>query len=83
MMVLAEYFPFAYPILLFHDWWYVLVIPLSFGISMVYKAMRLPSLEHYWRQVVLMTAQIVLAMIGMDLALIALVQWVIPMLPAA
>jgi hypothetical protein len=79
---LLAYIPFITPIGLFHTWWYLLAIPLSFGIAMIYKALRLPRLDRYWRQVVMMTIQIVLAMIGLTLALILFVQVVIPRLPA-
>jgi hypothetical protein len=76
------YIPFVHPIEAVHDWWYVLIIPLSFGISVIYKAMRVQSLRRFWWSVGVMTTQIVLAMIGLAIALTILVQVLIPLLPA-
>ena len=75
------YIPFLYPINAIHDWSFLLLVPLSFGISVIYKAMRLPTLESIWREVVIMTVQIVVAMIALAIALAFLVQVLIPMLP--
>ena len=81
MSTLFAYIPFLEPISFFHDWWFILILPLSFGISMIYKAMRMPSLERFWREVAIMTTQIVLAMIVLSVALGVFVQVVIPLLP--
>jgi hypothetical protein len=80
MSVLA-YVPLLEPIAFFHEWWYLLLLPLSFGISMIYKAMRMEQLDGFWRQVSVMTAQIILAMIGLSICLIVLVQVIIPLIP--
>lgn len=81
MITFLAYIPFLYPINLFHDWWYLLILPLSFGISIIYKAMRLGSLDRFWYQVATMTIQIIVSMIGLAIALLILVQWIIPALP--
>lgn len=81
MILPLAYIPFVHPINLFHEWWYLLIIPLSFGISVVYKAVRMESLEGYWGQVALMTAQIVLAMIALAVCLVLLVVVLIPHIP--
>ena len=57
-----------------HRHWYLFLIPLVFFISMVWKAVRLPTLESYWRQVLLMTLQGVAGMIALALASFLLVQ---------
>lgn len=80
-MSFLGYVPFLEPIAAVHDWWYLLVLPLSFGISVIYKAMRLPSLDGFWRQVAVMTTQIVAAMIALALALAILIEVVVPMIP--
>lgn len=80
MMMLA-YIPLLHPIHAFHTWWYLLLLPLSFGISMIYKAMRVHDLRVYWREVIVMTIQIVLAMIALAIALVVLVQVIVPLLP--
>jgi hypothetical protein len=79
---MLAWIPFVEPLNLFHTWWYLLALPLSFGIAMIYKAMRLPTLDRYWQQVLVMTTQVILGMIGMSVALGLLVRFVIPMLPA-
>jgi hypothetical protein len=80
-MPLLAYIPFLDPLDVFHDWWFLLVIPLSLGISIIYKAMRMASLDGYWRQVAVMTTQIVLAMIAGAILLMLFVELVIPLVP--
>jgi hypothetical protein len=75
------YIPFIEPLNIVHTWWYLLLIPLAFGISVIYKALRVLEFETFWRQVVVMTAQVVAAMIALALALVFLVEWLIPRLP--
>ena len=81
MSGLFAYVPFLYPLNALHDWWYVLILPLALGLSMVYKAMRVNDLSRYWHDVVTMTIQIILGILALALALHVLVQWVIPTLP--
>ena len=76
-----SYIPFLHPIDAVHDWSFLLLIPLSFGISVVYKALRLPTMNGFWRKVAVMTTQIVISMIALAIALTILVQVVIPNLP--
>lgn len=51
-----------------HDVWWMFLMPLALGIAIVYKAVRLPTLERYWLQVFIMTAQIILGMLGLAIA---------------
>ena len=81
MTGMVAYVPFLDPINVFHDWWYLLLIPLSFGISVIYRALKVPNLDRYWRAVFTMTAQITLAMVGLGIALVVLVVLIIPRLP--
>lgn len=78
---LAAYIPFWHPLPV-HEWWYLLLLPLSLGIAMIYKAIRLPTLDQYWRQVAVMTVQIVVAMIALAIGLMVFVVVLLPMLPA-
>ncbi len=77
-----SYVPFIDPIHGAATWWYLLLVPLSFGVSVIYRALRKPTLDHYWRSVALMTAQVVLAMAAMALLVGVVVQVAIPLLPA-
>jgi hypothetical protein len=76
------YIPFVHPVNVFHEWWYLLLVPLAFGISMIYKAVRLHTLERFWRHVFVMTTQIVLAMIGLAIGLVILIVVLIPLISA-
>jgi len=59
--------PFIDPINL-HDAWYFLLIPMALGVAIVYKAVKLATLEKYWRHVLVMTVQIVVGMILLAMA---------------
>ena len=61
--------------------WWLLLIPMAWGLSMAYKAIRVGSLEGYWMAVLVMTFQIVIAMVAIGLGLMILIQFVLPMLP--
>jgi hypothetical protein len=60
--------------------WWLLLPPLALGVSMIYKAVRTPDMNRYWRETALMTAQIVGAMLLLAFALHAIVQWIVPAL---
>ena len=79
--LLAGYIPFVDPVNAFHDWWYLLLIPLSFGISVIYRALKMQDLDRFWRAVAMMTVQIVLVMAALAVALMVLVELTIPLLP--
>ena len=76
LLTLAEigpWRPFLDPINA-HSFWYLLLIPISFFISVAYKAVRVRSLKGYWTAVGVMTVQIVLGMIALAVAFYLLVQ---------
>lgn len=73
--------PLLEPIPVAYRWWWLSALPLFFGISMVYKAYRLPTLDRYWRQVVAMTVQATLGMAIFAVSLFVLVLWLMPKLP--
>ena len=70
--------PFLEPMNVFHRWWYLLLIPLSLGLSVAYKAIRVPTLRGYWIQVAIMTSQIIVGVVGLGLAVALFVEWAIP-----
>jgi hypothetical protein len=71
------YRPFLDPMTV-ADWWWWLVLPLIIGISVVYKAIRLPNLKHYWWHVLRMTIQVIVAMIIMCIILYVIVLIIAP-----
>ena len=75
------YVPFLEPISALQRWWYVLLVPLAFGISVIYRALKLPTLDGYWQAVALMTLQILLWMAALAVGLVVIVQVFIPLLP--
>ncbi|MDY7109436.1 MAG: hypothetical protein SYC29_12440 [Planctomycetota bacterium] len=81
MTAILAYIPLLDPIPVFHDWWFLLLIPLALGISVIYKAMRVPDLREFWRQVAVMTTLIVLAMIAGAILLTIFVRVLIPLIP--
>ena len=63
-----------------HDQWWLTIIPLAFLVSMAYKATRVPELTHFWRQVWLMTLQILIGLILFAFGVHVLLEWIIPAL---
>jgi hypothetical protein len=72
--------PFLEPMNAMQSWWYLLLIPLVFGIAVIYRALREEDYAIYWQSVIIMTVQIVLGIGGIAIALGVFVQWVIPLL---
>lgn len=81
MTALLAWTPLVEPLHVLQPWWYLLLLPLAFGISVIYKAMRVWDLRRYWRQVAMMTTQIVLVMIVLAVLLSVFIEVVIPMAP--
>lgn len=76
-----SYRPFLDPIEL-HGHWYLLLIPLAFGVAMAYKAVRVKTMDHYWRNVFLMTAQVVVGLLLLAIASYFLVELFAPSIAA-
>ena len=77
---MMAWIPFLEPLNLFHQWWYLLLIPLAFGLSVAYKAIRVPNLRLYWRQVAVMTTQIVFGVAALGVLVALFVPFAIPYL---
>lgn len=69
--------PFLDPLNL-HALWWLFLLPLALGISITYKAVRMPTLDGYVRAVLVMTTQIVIAMILLGLASFLVIEFVLP-----
>ncbi len=78
----ASWIPFLDPLPIAGAIWWLLAVPLALGLSMVHKAWRMPTLDGYVLAVLVMSVQIVGAMVAMALALAILVQVIVPLLPA-
>ena len=80
-VVTVAWRPFLDPLHLHQHWWALLPL-LALGIAIIYKAIRLPETnlrERYWREVIIMTLQIVIAMIALGFATYLLVEVYRPM----
>jgi hypothetical protein len=75
----SSFRPFLDPLDL-HDAWWLTLIPLALLISAAYKAVRVETFDGYWKHVLVMTAQVVIAMAGLSAALFLFVELAIPAL---
>jgi hypothetical protein len=73
--------PFVQPAPGVDRWWWLLVIPTAVGIALAYKSTRTGDLARLPRDVLRMSIQIVLAMVGIALFLYLLVMVLVPLLP--
>ncbi len=62
------------------DGWYLLLIPLALLISIGYKAVRTRDMRRYWRDVGVMTVQIILAMILLWIGAYLLIFRIVPLI---
>lgn len=69
--------PFIDPIDI-HKVWFLLLIPLALGIAVTYKAVRMPDLKGYPRQVLMMTIQTIIGMVVLAIGFYLLVQVYVP-----
>ena len=60
--------------------WFLTLVPLALGVAVVYKAVRVRTMDRYGVNVLVMTAQIVAAMVLLALGAHALVEWIVPAL---
>ncbi len=74
-----SYRPFLDPINAY-DAWYLLLLPLALGISLAYKAVRVKSMADFPRHVIVMTMQIIIAMISLGVASFVLIEYLLPAL---
>jgi hypothetical protein len=73
------YRPFLDPLNMQRTWFFLL-LPMALFISIAYKAVRVVDMQDYWRQVLVMTMQLVLAIVGLGAALFFVVQYVLPLI---
>lgn len=71
--------PFLDPMNIHAAWWFT-ALPMALLTSMAYKAVKQRDMSTYWRSVSVMTASILVGMVGFAFALHALVEWIIPAL---
>ena len=74
---LLSYRPFIDPIDA-HRWWFLLLLPMAFFLSLAYKSVRVADLKDLMRGTLIMSAQITLAMIALGFAFYTFVQFILP-----
>ena len=76
---LLAYTPFIDPLGL-HAVWFLLLPPLAALIAIAYKAVRIPDLGVYWKQVGFFTLQILAGIAGLYVLSVLLVRFALPTL---
>ncbi|MCC6659562.1 MAG: hypothetical protein IT437_01620 [Phycisphaerales bacterium] len=79
MMMLLAWRPFLDPMSLASTWW-MLLGPLALGISVAYKAVRVPDMKDYAGQVLGMTAQIIIAMVLLWIGSFLFIEYLVPLI---
>lgn len=77
MTGLLGYVPFLDPMNV-ESWWYLTLIPLALGVAVAYKGVRVKDFNGYWKQVLVMTAQIVLLIVALGVGLYLVVTQLMP-----
>ncbi len=77
---MLDWIPFLQPMNAMQSVWYIFLIPMAFGIAVVYRSLREESYTTYWRSVTVMTSQIVFGIVAIAIVLGVFVQFVIPLL---
>ena len=72
--------PFLQPAGSLGTLWWLLMIPLIFGISIAYRATHDASIEQFWQRVFLFVMKSTLAMGSLALVMYLFVYWIIPIL---
>lgn len=79
---MLAWIPFVQPAPGVASLWWLLVVPLSILLSMIWRAIRTSDLSGYWPSVARMSAQIILGMVALFAALAVLIRVGLPHLPA-
>tara|TARA_Y100001934_G_scaffold231932_1_gene280373 strand:- start:42 stop:278 length:237 start_codon:yes stop_codon:yes gene_type:complete len=77
---MLAWIPFLEPMTGLMSVWYLLAIPLVVGISMTYKAIRIPERGPWGPEVVIMSLQVVCGIVLMAIFLGLFVSYIIPLL---
>ncbi len=79
---MIAYLPFLQPCGLFHTHWWILMVPLVFGIAIAYRATHDATLAGFWGRTGLFTLKSSAAMAILALLMYLFVYVVLPVLPA-
>lgn len=74
LSILGTYLPLLYPLPGAWNYWYLLLLPLCLGVSIVYKAIRCASIKDVPREAAITTVWILLAIFSAAGALVVLIK---------
>jgi hypothetical protein len=82
MTSLLAWTPFVQPAPGVTSWWWLLIIPTAVGIALAYTSIRSKTVAAIPREALVMTLQIIAAVVGIAIGLYLLVMVLLPVLPA-
>ena len=82
MSAVLAWVPFLQPMTVLGNGWWLLMVPLVFGVAVVHRAIQDPSMDGYWRRVLRLTIKANAMLGSLALAIYLFVYFVIPLLRA-
>lgn len=82
MSDLVAWLPFLQPITALGNAWWLLMVPLVFGVAVVHRAVQDQSMDGYWGRVIRLTVKANAVLSLLALAIYLFVYFVIPLLRA-
>ncbi len=79
-MNLFLWIPFLEPANWALSFWQLFAIPMALGVSIAYKSLHVTKESDFWKESLIMSLQILMALLGFSVGLAALDIWVIPSL---
>ena len=62
-----------------HEYWYLLIIPMSIFLAIGYKSVRCHHLERFWREVLVFTIQVLGGLLLLAIAFTIVIGVLLPM----
>lgn len=82
MSALVAWVPFLQPITALGNAWWLLMVPLVFGVAVVHRAVQDQSMDGYWGRVIRLTVKANAVLGSLALAIYLFVYFIIPLLRA-
>lgn len=82
MSALLAWLPFLQPMTALGNAWWLLMLPLVFGVAVVHRAVQDPNMDGYWARVLRLTVKANAVLGSLALAVYLFVYFVIPLLRA-
>lgn len=82
MSALLAWLPFLQPMTALGNAWWLLMVPLVFGVAVVRRAVQDPNMDGYWARVLRLTVKANAVLGSLALAIYLFVYFVIPLLRA-